>query len=167
MNMRTFPAALLLLRIALSAGAALAQTAVTQTVPPNPASNVAGVPGGAAPSASTAAIVTYARPDSVQPTGGGTLAYSSATSASVATTSGQLFAAAAYKRIVQICTLPNSTSNVWLNLAGGAAAVNAGTPVYAGGGCTTIGTSSLPMPTAAVNAINDGGSSQTVTITGG
>ena len=96
-----------------------------------------------------------------------TLPYTTSTSVSVTTSSGVLFAAGAYTRSVLICTLPASTTNVWLRLDGGTAAVSSGVPVFAGGGCTTIGSASLPMPTSAVTAITDGGSSQVVTLAGG
>ena len=100
-------------------------------------------------------------------TGTPAMTYGGSASATVGTSSGTLFAAGAYIRTVLVCTLPSSAANVWLRLDGGAAATNAGVPVFAGGGCTTIGTAALPMPTAAVTAITDGASSQTVTLAGG
>lgn len=97
----------------------------------------------------------------------GALAYGGSASASVATSSGTLVTAGAYKVALQICTLPTSTSNVWLRPDGGTAAANTGVPVYAGGGCTTFGTMAQPMPTAAITAITDGSAAQTVTLSGG
>ena len=95
------------------------------------------------------------------------LAYTASTSASVATSSGSLISAGAYSNFVEVCTLPASTSNVWLNPTGGTAAASAGLPVFAGGGCTTFGTPDQPLPTGAITAITDGTSAQTVTIVGG
>lgn len=95
------------------------------------------------------------------------LAYSTTLTKSVATTSGTLISAGTYTRALQICTLPTSTTNIWLNASGGTAVVNEGIPVWAGGGCTNFGTVDLPMPTAAITAITDSGSSQSVTIGGG
>ena len=65
------------------------------------------------------------------------------------------------------CTSLSSTANVWLNLTGGAAVAGQGTPVYGGGGCTSIGTATLPMPTSAVTAITDGAAAQTLSVSGG
>jgi len=93
--------------------------------------------------------------------------YTASTSASVATTSGTLFAAGAYTRSLTLCTLPSSTTNVWLNPTGAAAVASAGVPIWAGGGCTTFGTTALPMPTSAVTAITDGATAQTLTVAGG
>jgi hypothetical protein len=95
------------------------------------------------------------------------LTYTASTSASVGTTSGTLFAAGAYTRVVNVCTLPTSTTNVWLNPLGTAATANSGLLVFAGGGCVPFGTPGVPMPTAAVTAITDGGVAQTVVLAGG
>lgn len=95
------------------------------------------------------------------------LAYTASTSGSVATTSGTLVAAGTYTKVLQICTLPTSTTNVWLNVTGGSAVVSTGVPVYAGGGCANFGSAALPVPTAAITAITDSGGSQTVTLAGG
>lgn len=100
------------------------------------------------------------------PVGPGTLAYTSSTSGVAGTTSGTLITAGQY-RLVKVCTLFSSTTNVWLNLAGGAAVVNSGLGIPAGGGCKTLGAPDTPAPTSAVTAITDGVSGQTVTITGG
>jgi hypothetical protein len=94
------------------------------------------------------------------------LTYATPDTLSVGTTSTALATAAQYKTL-QICTLPASTTNVWLNLRGAAAVASAGVPVFAGGGCTNLGTQALPMPTAAINAITDSVSAQTVTLAGG
>ena len=94
------------------------------------------------------------------------LAYATSGSSSVGTTSGTLAAAGAYTKALQICTLPASTTNVWLNVKGGAAVVSAGVPVWAAGGCVAFG-GTLPIPTTAITAITDGGTSQTVTLAGG
>jgi hypothetical protein len=100
--------------------------------------------------------------------GGSTITYTTSTAASVATTSGTLFAAGAYPHTVTFCTLPNSTANVWMNLLGGTAIVGQGTPVFSGGGCTPLGgLSTLPMPGGAVTAITDGASAQTLAVSGG
>ena len=95
------------------------------------------------------------------------LAYSGSASATVGTSSGVLFAPGTYSRMVQVCTLPASTANVWLRLDGSAAAANTGVVVQSGGGCAYIGPAFLPLPTANVTAITDGGVSQTVTLAGG
>jgi hypothetical protein len=95
------------------------------------------------------------------------LTYAAPGSASVATTSGVLAASGAYTRTLTVCTLPTSTSNVWMNAAGGTATVNSGLPVYAGGGCVGFGGSGLPLPTTAISAITDGASAQPVTLAGG
>jgi len=97
----------------------------------------------------------------------GTLTYGGLASGSVATSSGTLVAAGAYKAALLICTLPTSTANIWLNTAGSAAAVNSGTPVLAGGGCSSFGGPSFPVPSTAITAITDGGVAQTVTLAGG
>jgi hypothetical protein len=94
--------------------------------------------------------------------------YAASSAATVNTTSGLLFSAGAFQRFLQICTLPGSTGNVWLNLAGGTAVVSQGTIVYANGGCTTFsGGGPLPVPKSQVNAITDGGSAQSVAYAGG
>jgi len=95
------------------------------------------------------------------------ITYTASTSASAGTTSGTLFAAAAYAHVVTFCTLPTSTANVWLNLLGSTAVANQGTPIYGGGGCTTLGTQLLPMPTSAVTAITDGVAAQSLAVSGG
>lgn len=104
---------------------------------------------------------------SPMPIGPGALAYTASTSASVATTSGTLVTAAQYKRALQICTLPTSTTNVWLNVTGAAAVVSTGVLVYGGGGCVNFGNIGFPIPTAAITAITDSGSTQTVILAGG
>jgi len=118
---------------------------------------------------STSAPWTPCSSTNPPPGGGGAapLAYSGSASASVATTSGTLVIAGAYTRALQICTLPTSTTNVWLNVTGGAAAASAGVPIYAGGGCASFGGPALPLPTGAITAITDGGVAQTVTLAGG
>ena len=95
------------------------------------------------------------------------LTYTASTSASVATASGTLVTAGLYTRALQICTLPTSTTNVWLNVTGGAAAVSTGVLVYGGGGCVSFGGIAFPVPTAAITAITDSGSTQTVILAGG
>lgn len=95
-----------------------------------------------------------------------TLTYAAPDTASIGTTSTALATAAQYKTL-QICTLPASTTNVWLNLRGAAAVASAGVPVLAAGNCTNLGTQALPMPTTAINAITDGVTAQTVTLAGG
>ena len=96
------------------------------------------------------------------------LAYIAPVTASVATSSGILFAAGTYLTAVLVCTLPSSTSNVWINPAGGTATASLGVRVPSAGGCATFGgSSSLPLPTVAPTAITDGASAQTVTLTGG
>lgn len=94
------------------------------------------------------------------------LTYATPDTLSVGTASTALATAAQYKAL-QVCTLPASTTNVWLNLRGAAAVAGAGVPVFSGGGCTNLGTQALPMPTTAINAITDAGSAQTVTLAGG
>lgn len=96
-----------------------------------------------------------------------TLAYSAPTTGTAGTSSGTLIAAGAFTRILTIATLPASTTNVWLNPAGGASVVGQGHLVGAGGGSWTYGTAASPMPTTLITAITDGGGGQTVTITGG
>ena len=96
-----------------------------------------------------------------------TLAYGASTSVSVGITSGVIITAATYSTALMLCTLPASTSNVWLNLTGGAAVVGKGTPIAAGGGCATFGPGDQPVPTAAITAITDSGSPQSITLSGG
>lgn len=110
-----------------------------------------GDSGGGGDVTVSVAPLTYVTPDSV----------------SVGTTSGTLAASGKYKTSLQVCTLPASTTNVWLNPRGAAAVVSAGIPVFAGGRCTNFGTQALPVPTAAITAITDSGSAQTVTMAGG
>ncbi len=95
------------------------------------------------------------------------LTYITSASASVGTSSGQIAAAGVYTRTFQVCTLPTATTNVWINSTGAAAVVGSGIPVYFGGGCAFFGPNGLPVPTAAITAITDGGIAQTVSITGG
>ena len=95
------------------------------------------------------------------------LAYTTSGSGSAATTSGSLVTAGQFTRVLQIQTLPTSTTNVWLNITGGAATVNSGICVASGGGSVIFGGPALPMPTAAITAITDGTSAQTVLIVGG
>jgi hypothetical protein len=92
--------------------------------------------------------------------------YAGSPSASVGTTSGTLVTAGAYTTILEVCTLPGSIANVWLRPDGGTAAPNQGIPVFANGGCTSFGTPALPIPTANINAMTDGGVAQTVTLAG-
>jgi hypothetical protein len=68
---------------------------------------------------------------------------------------------------VKLCTLFSSTSNVWLNLTGGTAVMNAGLGIPAGGGCKTLGAPDTPLPTGSVSAITDGAASQPLAYTGG
>lgn len=100
---------------------------------------------------SSVAPLTYVTPDSL----------------SVGTTSTAMATAGKYTTSLQVCTLPASTTNVWLNVRGAAAVVGAGVPVFSGGGCANFGTQALPVPTAAINAITDNASAQTVTMAGG
>ena len=95
------------------------------------------------------------------------IAYSASTSISVATTSGAFVAAGAYVHMLQVCTLPASTSNVWLNPTGGTAVVGSGVLVASAGKCVNFGTTGLPMPIGAVTAITDNASAQSVAVTGG
>jgi hypothetical protein len=113
-------------------------------------SNVSAVPG----------LVGLSAPIPVAP-----LSYTTTTTATVATASGTLATVGQYK-FLNLCTLPTSTANVWLN-PNGAAVANTGIPIFAGGGCTSFGTQGLPMPTTAITAITDGGSAQTITLAGG
>jgi len=137
------------LTILLGANPAVAQQQVLPLCP--------GASGGYVPCSAASPL----------PIGPGILAYGGSTSASVATTSGTLVSAGAYKRALQVCTLPTSTTNVWLNSAGAAAVVNTGIPVAAGGGCANFGNIGFPIPSAAITAITDSGSAQTVTLAGG
>jgi hypothetical protein len=94
--------------------------------------------------------------------------YTLSTSASVGTTSGQLIPPGAAGNVLQICTLPGSGSNVWLNpVLNGTAVVDQGIPVWANGGCAYFGPGGWPMPKAGLQAITDGVSSQTVSVVGG
>jgi hypothetical protein len=150
-------------RILLSAAlvAAFAVTAFAQRIV---VPNADGTQSSAVALYSGGAQVGAANP---LPVGTPKLAYSGPASATVGTSSGVLFAQGAYSRLVQVCTLLSSTANVWLRLDGGVAAANAGVAVPAGGGCAYLGPAFLPLPTANVTAITDGGVSQTVTLTGG
>jgi hypothetical protein len=95
------------------------------------------------------------------------LAYTLSSSISVGTSSGQLIGAGAVLSKLMVCTLPASTTNVWLNLTGNAAIVGSGAIVYAAGGCTFLGGPALPLPTTAITAVTDGGNAQNITLTGG
>jgi hypothetical protein len=101
------------------------------------------------------------------PVGSATLTYTVSGSANVATTSGQLFAAGAYTMAVKLCTKLSDSGTVWLNLAGGTAIANSGLPIFGGGQCRTIGTAETPMPSGAVTAITDAGSTQVLLVSGG
>jgi hypothetical protein len=153
----------LLLVLALAPVAGRAQASFTNPDGSRSPASVAEIKTGAG----TSDAVSTSNPMPTASAGTVAVAYSGPTSASVGTSSGTLITAAAYTRAVQICTLPTSTSNVWLRLDGGTAAPNVGVPVWGGGGCTSIGTPALPMPTGNITAITDGGSSQTVTLAGG
>lgn len=100
-------------------------------------------------------------------TSGSTLTYVTPDSYSVATTSSVLFTALTYTQVIQLCTLPTSTSNVWLNLHNSPAVVGSGVPIFAGGGCVFFGPNGLAIPATAVRAITDSGSAQTITAAGG
>ena len=96
------------------------------------------------------------------------LAYAAPATVSVGTASTAVAAAGAYSRTLQVCTAPASTTNVWINPAGGAAVVGSGVFVpKAAASCPTFGTIDLPMPTGAITGITDGVSAQNVTLTGG
>lgn len=101
------------------------------------------------------------------PVGPGSIAYTASTTGTVGTSSGTLVAAGTYGGVLQICTLPTSTTNVWLNIVGGTAVANSGMPVAAGGGCAYFGPGGPPVPTAAITAITDGAVSQDVAVMGG
>ena len=87
--------------------------------------------------------------------------------ASVGTTSTVIITAGQVGRAMKLCTLFNSTTNVWLNLTGGTAVPNAGLGIPAGGGCKTLGAPDTPMPMSAVTAITDGTTAQILTLAGG
>lgn len=95
------------------------------------------------------------------------LTYGSTVTGTVGTGSSTLVAAGTFARTLLISTLPTSTTNVWLNPSGGAAAVGSGLMVAAGGGSVVFGTQAQPMPTGNITAITDGGSSQPVALCGG
>jgi hypothetical protein len=95
------------------------------------------------------------------------LAYVAPDTATVGVASGLLAAAGAYGTALRVCTLPGSSTNVWLNVHGAAAVVGAGIEVPDAGGCATFGHGALPLPAASINAITDAGSPQTVTLAGG
>jgi len=109
----------------------------------------------------------YISPVKAEPTIAQPLTYLPSTSISVGTTSGQFLASGVYTRVLEICTLPSSTSNVWIDPSGGTAAVGSGLLVAAGGGCLNFGGVVLPIPTAAITAITDGSSAQSVSVGGG
>ena len=98
--------------------------------------------------------------------GAGGVAYGSVDTASAGTTSGTLFTAGQFTKFLQICTQIGSTANVFLNVHGGAAVVNAGIPIKGGGGCVNFGTAALPIPSGAIAAITDGGSPQSLLVAG-
>jgi hypothetical protein len=95
------------------------------------------------------------------------LSYSTSGALSVGTTSGVLITGGTYTKSLLICALQNSTANVWLNVVGGTAVAAQGIELGAGGGCALFGSTALPVPTANITAITDGGSAQTVTVSGG
>jgi len=99
---------------------------------------------------------------------GTALGYATPDNASVGTTSGILITAGTYTRSLTICTLPTSTTNVWLNPRGATAIVSTGFPVFAGGGCVNFSSAGgAPIPSANITAITDAGTAQTVTLAGG
>ena len=95
------------------------------------------------------------------------LSYGGAVSGTVGTSSGQLVASGVYTRALLIQTAPGSVGNVWLNVTGGPAVVSGGVCVFGGGGQVSFGGLGMPVPTAAINAITDAGTPQTVMLTGG
>lgn len=97
----------------------------------------------------------------------GQLTYIGPASASVGTASAVLVPAGTYARTWRVCTLPASTTNVWLRPDGSAAVVGTGDSAASGGGCFLYGTPSAPLPAASVTAITDAGTAQAVTLAGG
>lgn len=88
-------------------------------------------------------------------------------SGSVGSGSAVLVASGTYSRTFTIQTEPGSSSNVWLNPAGGTAVSGTGCLVQAAGGAYTFGTDAAPLPNGNVTAISDGVSGQIVLISGG
>lgn len=116
---------------------------------------------GAGNGSVVATLKTIAK--SNQPTTIGYVAQSSLLlTTTVSTSSTQITNAGAAVNALTICTSPTATGNVWLNLAGAAAVVGQGLPVYAYGGCTPI----KPLPSAAIYGIADGGSGVTISAAG-
>lgn len=95
-----------------------------------------------------------------------TAAYAAATTVTANTTSGILIPAGTYKYSILLCTQPTSTTNVWLNPAGGVAVAGTGIPIYAGGGCTSFGTPAQPIPSANITGIADGVAAQPLALAG-
>ena len=125
------------------------QAAPLPTSTPNP--EIQFCENGDGTTSSCSGRIPYAGPDSV----------------SVGTTSTLVANAKNYNRVLQVCTLLSSTSNVYLNLRGLPAVVGQGVIVYAGGKCQTFGPGYLPLPLSAIYGITDSGSAQTVALAGG
>lgn len=97
-----------------------------------------------------------------------TLTYTVSTPVTIKTTSTPVVLPTISK-VLQVCTLPGSSSNVWINpVPNGVAVVNSGIPVFSGGGCTNFGVgAALPIPTNGFSAITDGASPQSLALAGG
>lgn len=95
------------------------------------------------------------------------LTYNGTITATVSTSSQILIPAGLFQKVLQLCTLPGSSANVWLNPSGGTAVVNQGLPIRANFGCINFGSDILPLPKGPITAITDGGSPQTVSLGGG
>ncbi len=109
--------------------------------------NVSGIPVPVSISASSGnQAISYASP---------------LTTISVTTSSTTILAAATYTKSLTLCTEIADAGNVWLNLNNGAAVVNSGMYIPAGGGCIN-----LAPPTGAITGISDSGTSH-ATIQGG
>jgi N-acetyl-gamma-glutamylphosphate reductase len=96
--------------------------------------------------------------------------YAPATSVSAGTASTLLIAApGTYPTRLIICTLPASTTAVWLDASPtGVAVVGSGALVPSGGGCFVFSnTGQFPVPRNAIYGITAGGSAQPLSVFGG
>lgn len=139
----------------------------TGVTPPAGGWGIRGWLSGIYAKLSGALAVTGTFWQAVQPTSVAPLTYTTNGAVSVGTTSGVLVAAGGCGRSLIVGTQPGSTSNVWLNVAGGEAAVGSGIMMGRGGGSFSFGGAGAPIPTAQINAITDGVSAQSVWLAGG
>jgi hypothetical protein len=142
--------------------------AVVATANPEPIVITGTLPGFASAPAVTisGSLPSFGSTQTVNVTAS-TMSYATSGTASVGTSSGTLVTSGTYSTNLLICTLPGSTTHVWLNLTGGTAVVNSGAEVPENGGCFPFTTGGMHIPSSNITAITDSGSAQTVTVNGG